>query len=78
MTVSTGSNRMQDWQRKAEGVKAALPAGGLFAEKAWRISPEPFVLSTKEVKVLENLGPVLYRFQKACDLIYRRSRNGSL
>lgn len=78
MTVTTGSDRMQDWQGKAERIKAALPEGGLFAEKAWRISPEPFVLSAKEVKVLENLGPVLYRFQKACDLIYRRSRNGSL
>jgi hypothetical protein len=69
---------MQDWNRKAELVRAALPDGGLFAEKAWRISPEPFVLSPSEVKYLEQLGPLLHRFQKVCDLIYRRSRKGSL
>lgn len=69
---------MQDWKEKAERVRAALPEGGLFAEKAWRISPEPFVLSPAEVKYLEQLGPLLHRFQKVCDLIYRRSRKGSL
>lgn len=69
---------MQDWKSKAELVRAAMPEGGLFAEKAWRISPEPFVLSPAEVKYLEQLGPLLHRFQKVCDLIYRRSRKGSL
>lgn len=78
MISASGHNMMQEWSRKAQLVRASLPEGGLFAEKAWRISPEPFVLSAKEVKMLENLGPVLHRFQKACDLIYRRSRNGSL
>lgn len=69
---------MQDWNRKAELVRAALPEGGLFAEKAWRVSPEPFVLSRAEVKYLQRLGPLLHRFQKVCDLIYRRSRKGTL
>ncbi len=78
MITATGTEKMQDWNRKAELVLASLPEGGLFAEKAWRISPEPFVLSAREVKALENLGPILHRFQKACDLIYRRSRSGSL
>ncbi len=66
------------WSRKAERVRAALPTGGLFAEKAWRLSPEPFVLSAAEVRQLEALGPLLLRYQRACDLIYRRSRGGSL
>ena len=69
---------MQDRKNKADLVRAALPEGGLFAEKAWRISPEPFVLSPAEVRYLEQLGPLLHRFQKVCDLIYRRSRKGSL
>lgn len=64
--------------RKAQQIQASLPEGGLFAEKAWRISPEPFPLTRKQVKTLERLGPILLRFQKACDTIYRRSRNGSL
>lgn len=55
-----------------------MPQGGLFAEKEWRISPEPFILSKSEVRQLEQLGPVFHRFQKTCDLLYRRSRGGSL
>ena len=78
MITATGTDTMQDWNRKAGLVMASLPEGGLFAEKAWRISPEPFVLTAAEVRTLENLGPILHRFQKTCDLIYRRSRNGSL
>jgi len=69
---------MTDWNRKAELVRAALPEGGLFAEKSWRISPEPFVISLTELRQLEALGPILLRFQKTCDLLYRRSRGGSL
>lgn len=63
---------------RAKQIQAALPEGGLFAEKAWRISPEPFPLDKSLVKQLEKLGPVFLKFQKACDTIYRRSRNGSL
>ncbi len=67
-----------DWNRKAERVRAALPERGLFAEKEWRVSPEPFVLSAAEARRLEALGPLLLRYQRACDLLYRRSRGGSL
>lgn len=69
---------MTDPTRQAERVRAAMPQGGLFAEKEWRISPEPFVLSKSEVRQLEQLGPVFHRFQKTCDLLYRRSRSGTL
>ena len=74
MTVSAEQRQIE----KAEGILQALPEGGLFSEKEWRISPEPFRLSKSEAKQLERLGPLLLRFQKACDLIYRRSRKGSL
>lgn len=67
-----------DWIQKAERVHAALPAGGLFAEKEWRVSPEPFALSSEEARQLESLGPLLLRFQRVCDLLHRRSRGGSL
>lgn len=63
---------------KALKVQEALPEQGLFAEKEWRVSPEPFLLSKSEAKQLERLGPLLFRFQKACDVIYRRSRKGTL
>ena len=77
-STSSAPPPMTDWNRKSEIVRAALPEGGLFAEKSWRISPEPFVLSVAELRQLEALGPLLLRFQKTCDLIYRRSRSGSL
>jgi len=64
--------------RRAERIHAAVPDGGLFAEKAWRISPEPFPLDKKLVRELEKLGPLLLRFQQSCDLVYRRSRKGTL
>ncbi len=76
--MTTAPPPMTDWNRKAERVRATLPPGGLFAEKEWRISPEPFALGPAEVRQLEALGPILLRFQRACDLIHRRSRNGSL
>ncbi len=69
---------MSDPIRRAERVRAAMPEGGLFAEKEWRVSPEPFVLSKAEVRQLAQLGPLFHRFQKTCDLLYRRSRGGSL
>ena len=65
----------QDTARK---IRDALPSEGLFAEKDWRISPEPFPLPKKTVRALEKLGPVLYRFQRTCDLLYRRSKKGTL
>ncbi len=64
--------------QKAERVRSALPQNGLFAEKEWRISPEPFPLSRTEVRLLEALGPIFLRFQRVSDLLYRRSRKGSL
>jgi len=63
---------------RAEKVREALPQGGLFAEKEWRVSPFPFPLDRKEVKILQRLGPLLLKFQLACDTIYRRSRKGTL
>ncbi len=65
-------------KKRAESIRDSLPANGLFAEKAWRISPIPFPLEKSQVKQLQKLGPVLHRFQKACDTIYRRSKKGSL
>lgn len=67
-----------DLADRARQIQATLPSNGLFSEKSWRISPTPFPLSKKEVKQLEKLGPILHRFQQACDLIYRRSRKGTL
>jgi len=59
-------------------IQAAFPKQGLFAGKQWRLSPEGFPLSPETFRHLERLGGLLHRFQRACDTLYRRSRNGSL
>ena len=63
---------------RAERITSALPEGGLFSEKTWRVSPEAFPLDRSTVRYLEQLGPLLARFQQAGETIYRRSRKGSL
>ncbi len=61
-----------------EHIRAAMPAGGMFDRKTWRTSARPFALAPETVADLQRLGPVLHRFQRACNLIYRRSVLGSL
>lgn len=61
---------------RAEAIRDALPAGGLFTDQHWRISPEPFVLDAKLAKEIESLGRVLLQFYRAVNLLYRRSVEG--
>ena len=57
-------------------IRERIPAGGLFADKEWRLSPEAFPLSPAQLDKLERLGPVLHRFNQACNLLYRQSVRG--
>lgn len=59
-------------------IQKAMPAQGMFDQKSWRTSARPFPLAPETVEELRRLGPVLNRFQRACNLIYRRSVLGSL
>lgn len=61
---------------RVAAVKAAMPSGGMFAGKEWRVSPDPFVLTKPEHKELEKLGYRLWQFVQACDLIFRWSQQG--
>ncbi len=74
-TAAAGSDNAIE---RAERIREAMPKNGLFAGKSWRISPDPFPIDRKTVKQLEQMGPMLWKFQQASDLIYRRSRKGSL
>ncbi len=60
----------------AERFRAAMPEGGLFAEKDWLVSPEAFPLTGTEVDELEKLGHRLHLFVQACDTLYYLSRAG--
>ena len=68
----------RDARERAERVLSNLPAGGLFHEKSWRVSPEAFPLAPGTVRRLEQLGESLWRFHRACNTLHQRSRKGSL
>ena len=61
---------------RARRVREALPAGGLFHEKAWRVSPRAFPISHKFAAELDQLGFRLWQFVKACNQLYRLSVDG--
>lgn len=65
-------------RQRVDALRAAMPAEGLFAEKAWRWSPQPFPLSPQTARRLESLGHRLARFQQAAERLYHRSRKGTL
>lgn len=61
---------------RAKAVQAALPAGGLFHEKAWRVAPSAFPLDKKLLGEIEKLGHRLTLFLQACSQLYRLSADG--
>ena len=57
-------------------IRAALPPEGLFADKDWLLSPEPFLIDAKLGEQLEKLGHRLNLFNRACNELYQRSVSG--
>lgn len=66
---ATGKN----WQT----IRDAFPKEGLFAEKDWLLSPDPFPIDRKFERELEQLGHRLFVFQRACNQLYQLSAKGS-
>ncbi len=62
--------------RSRHSIRAAFPAEGLFAEKDFLLSPDPFPVDDKFAKELEQLGHRLFVFQRACNELYQRSVKG--
>jgi hypothetical protein len=61
---------------RAARIRAALPPGGLFAGKEWRVAAEPFALPAGMNVDLEKLGFRLRKFVEAGNLLYRLSVAG--
>ena len=61
---------------KLAAIQGAYPAEGLFAEKEWLRSPEPFAIDRSFEKELEQLGHQLFVFQRACNQLYQLSFKG--
>ena len=57
-------------------IREARPAEGLFADKDWLVSPEPFVIDRKHQNDLDRLGHQLLVFQRACNQLYQQSVKG--
>jgi hypothetical protein len=61
---------------KLASVRNAFPKEGLFAEKDFLLSPDPFPIDGAFAKELEQLGHRLFVFQRACNELYQRSVKG--
>ena len=61
---------------KLDAIRGALPKEGLFAEKDWLLSPDPFPIDAKLERELEQLGHRLFVFQRACNQLYQLSARG--
>jgi hypothetical protein len=61
---------------KLAAIRDAYPAEGLFAEKDWLRSPEPFTIDRSFEKELEPLGHQLFVFQRAFNQLYQLSVKG--
>jgi hypothetical protein len=67
---------MQTAFDRLAAIRAAFPPEGLFADKDWLLSPEPFVIDGKLGEQLEKLGHRLNLFNRACNELYQRSVSG--
>jgi hypothetical protein len=61
---------------KLASIRSAFPQEGLFAEKDFLLSPDPFPVDDAFTKELEQLGHRLFVFQRACNELYQRSVKG--
>lgn len=61
---------------RARSIRAALPEGGLFHEKSWRVSPDAFALDEALAEEVDKLGYRLMLFVRACNQLYRFSVAG--
>src|SRR3984893_10348224 len=61
---------------KLSAIRGAFPKEGLFAEKDWLLSPDPFPIDKNFEGELEQLGHRLFVFQRACNQLYQLSVKG--
>jgi hypothetical protein len=61
---------------RIQRVRERFPETGLFAQKEWLISPQPFLISAQFADELERLGHWLFKFVKASNRLYHLSVKG--
>jgi len=68
--------QVQVEEDRLSAIRAAFPKEGLFAEKAWLLSPDAFPIDQKLLADLDQLGHRLFVFQRACNQLYQLSVKG--
>jgi hypothetical protein len=63
-------------ENKLDTIRSAFPKEGLFAEKDWLLSPDPFPIKKKFLAELDQLGHRLFVLQRACNQLYQLSVKG--
>ncbi len=61
---------------RIERFRREFPSAGFFQDKEWVLSPRPFPLASETVALIRRLGPVLRRFQRACNRLYLEAAAG--
>src|SRR6202165_2987232 len=63
-------------ENKLDTIRSAFPKEGLFAEKDWLLSPDPFPIEDRFLAELDQLVHRLFVFQRACNQLYQLSVKG--
>lgn len=63
-------------ERTFENLKKVFSEQSLFEDKTWRISPEAWPLTDREVDEIEKIGQACLEFYRASELLYTRSHEG--
>ncbi|MDP0501689.1 MAG: hypothetical protein Q7P63_16470 [Verrucomicrobiota bacterium JB022] len=59
-----------------QAIREATASQSLFEDKTWRLSPEAWPLSPKQLQQIEQIGQACLEFYKAVELLYQRSAEG--
>jgi len=61
---------------RIQRIQERFPKQGLFAQKEWLVSPQPFLIGAEFADELERLGHWLLKFVRKSNLLYYLSVNG--
>ena len=68
---------IRDGLFQPETVPGSIPGHGTADRLTWQISPEPFWITARDLKFIQDLGPRLLSFYTALNRLYLSSAHGS-
>ncbi len=76
MNAPTHSLISNDSLQRVMAVRSAMPQDGMFLNKSWKLSPEPFPINNSLLSKIEALGSATLSFQRTCNRLYLESIEG--